>query len=145
MLRGQLIQKCIKVNWFQLWTIVLLFGGLSYTQNLILFIIGLLSFFLGVNKYTSTPVIHGDMDWDPPLIRRKVSMLRLWKRLICMDNTRLTQNIFLWNYSKCRNNWSHKVKKVLVDIGNIVAIQSCSLVNCENPRHFLQGKTETFR
>jgi len=23
-----LIQKCIKVNWFQLWTIVLLFGGL---------------------------------------------------------------------------------------------------------------------
>jgi len=102
-------------------------------------------FFLGVNSYTSTPVIHGDMDWDPPLIRRKVSMLRLWKRLICMDNTRLTQNIFLWNYSKCRNNWSHKVKKVLVDIGNIVAIQSCSLVNCENPRHFLQGKTETFR
>ena len=36
--------KCIKVNWFQLWTIVLLFGGFSYTQNLILFIIGLLSF-----------------------------------------------------------------------------------------------------
>ena len=50
-------------------------------------------FFLGVNKYTSTPVIHGDMGWDPPLIRRKVSMLTLWKRLICMDNTRLTKKI----------------------------------------------------
>ena len=51
-------------------------------------------FFLGVNKYTSTPVIHGDMGWDPPLIRRKVSMLRLWKRLICMHNTHLTKKIF---------------------------------------------------
>ena len=24
-----------------------------------------IKFFLGVNKYTSTPVIHGDMGWDP--------------------------------------------------------------------------------
>ena len=54
-----------------------------------------------------------------------------------MDNTRLTKKIFLWDYSKCRNNWSHEVKKVFVDIGT-VAFQSCSLVNFENPRHFLQ-------
>ena len=46
-----------------------------------------------------------------------------------MDNTRLTKKIFLWDYSKCRINWSHEVKKVFVDIGNIVAFQSCSLVN----------------
>ena len=65
-------------------------------------------------------------------------MLRLWKRLICMNHTRLTKKIFLWDYSKCRNNWSHEVKKVFVDIGDIVAFQSCSLVNFENPRHFLQ-------
>ena len=52
-------------------------------------------FFLGVNKYTSTPVIHGDMGWDPPLIRRKVSMLRLWKRLICMDNIWNMEDIFM--------------------------------------------------
>ena len=54
----------------------------------------IIKFFLGVNKYTSTPVIHGDKGWDPPLIRRKVSMVRLWKRAICMDNTRLTKKIF---------------------------------------------------
>ena len=40
-------------------------------------------------------------------------MLRLWKRLICMDNTRLTKKIFVWDYSKCRNNWSHEVKQFL--------------------------------
>jgi len=34
--------------------------------------------FLRVNKYTSTPVIHGDMCLDLPLIRRKLNMLRLW-------------------------------------------------------------------
>ena len=55
-----------------------------------------------------------------------------------MDNTRLTKKICLWDYSKCRNNRSHEVKKVFVDIGNIVAFQSCSLVNFKNPRHFLQ-------
>jgi len=38
----------------------------------------------------------------------------------------------------CRNNWSHEVKEVFVDIGNIIAFQSCSLVNLENTRHFLQ-------
>ena len=54
----------------------------------------IIKFFLGVNKYTSTPVIHGDVGWDSPLIRRKVNMLGLWKRLICMDNTRLTKQIF---------------------------------------------------
>ena len=34
-----------------------------------------------------------------------------------MHNTHLTKKIFLWDYSKCRNNWSHEVKKVFVDTG----------------------------
>ena len=86
MLRGQLIQQCIKVNWFQL----------DYCYSVLGFkLYSIIKLFLGVNKYISTPVTHGDMGWDPPLIRRKVSMLRLWKRLICMDNTRLTKQIWL--------------------------------------------------
>ena len=91
----------------------------------------IIKFFLGVNKYTSTPVIHGDVGWDSPLIRRKVNMLGLWKR---MDN----KADILWDYSNCKTNWSHEVKQLFAEIGNIVAFQSCSLVNFENPRHFLQ-------
>ena len=81
------------------------------------------------------------MGWDPPLIRRKLNMLRLWKRLICMDYTRFTKHIFLWEYSKCRNNWSHHVKRVFVSIDNIVAFQSCLFVSFENPRYYLQEVT----
>ena len=55
-----------------------------------------------------------------------------------MENTRLTKQIFVWDNSKCRNNWSYEVKKGFADIGNIVAFQSSSLVNFGNPRHFLQ-------
>ena len=54
-------------------------------------------FFLGVHKCTSNPAIQGDMGWTPPQIRRQLNSLRLWKRLITMDNNRLTKRIFLWD------------------------------------------------
>ena len=94
MLRGQLIQKCIKSKLVPIMDYYSSVWGFKIYSKPDTIHNRIIKFFLGVNKYRSTPVIHGDMGWDPPLIRRKVSMLRLWKRLICMDNTRLTQNIF---------------------------------------------------
>jgi len=33
----------------------------------------IIKIFLGVNKYTSRLVIHGDMGWDPPSVDQKKS------------------------------------------------------------------------
>ena len=38
-----------------------------------------------------------------------------------MDNTRLTKQIRLWDYSKCRNKWSHEVNTFcFAEIGHSV-------------------------
>ena len=56
-----------------------------------------------------------------PLVRRQLNCLRLWNRLLNMDENRLTKHIFQWDYMKCRNNWCHDIKTLLksVDCGNM--------------------------
>ena len=53
------------------------------------------------------------MGWTPPLVRRQLNCLRLWNRLLEMSENRLTRRIFIWDYTKCRNNWWHEVRNIL--------------------------------
>ena len=69
--------------------------------------------YLGVHRYTSNVMIEGDTGWTPCNIRRKIDMLRLWGRLVNMENNRLTKIIFLWDHKICRQNWSNEVKNIL--------------------------------
>ena len=85
-------------------------------------------FFLGVHKCTSNPAIQGDMGWTPPQVRRQLNSLRLWKRLITMDNNRLTKRIFLWDLHKCKNNWSKDVKSIFKSINCTAAFNAQSLI-----------------
>ena len=72
----------------------------------------ILKYYIGVHKCTSTPVIQGDTSLIPPHIRRKLSMLRLWKILIYMNENRITKRIFNFDFKKCRNNWSKEIKQI---------------------------------
>ena len=76
----------------------------------------IIRFYLGANKCTSNAVIQRDMGWTPPLVRRQLSCLRLWNRLLKMSENRLTRRIFIWDYTKCRNNWCHEVRNILKSI-----------------------------
>lgn len=77
----------------------------------------IIRFYLGVHKCTSNAVIQGDMGWEPPTVRRQLNCLRLWNRLLNMNENRLTRRIFQWDYIKGRNNWCHDVKTILKSIG----------------------------
>jgi len=57
-----------------------------------------IKFFLGVHTFASTAAVTGDMGWLPPLVRRKLDLLRYWNRLVQMDNNRLTKEIFEWHF-----------------------------------------------
>ena len=83
------------------------YDSLNVTQNRIM------RYFLGVHKFAPTLGVWGDFGWSPAVIRRKVEMVRLWCRLIRMDDVRLTKAIFMNDVYNCKNsnlkNWTNEV------------------------------------
>ena len=45
--------------------------------------------FLGTHRFTSNVAIQGDMGWTFPVVRRRLCILRMWNRLLTMDEFRL--------------------------------------------------------
>ena len=98
-------------------------------------------YFLGVHRFTPLLAISGDMGWTLSLHRRWVNMLRLWNRLVSMDNNRLTKKIFLYDLNLNRNNsWCSEIRTIFDKIGlldnfqnrNICDINSCEQLLFEN-------------
>lgn len=67
--------------------------------------------YLGVHKKTSNVAINGDIGWLSPDIRRRLDMIRMWDRLVKMDDSRLTKRVFLWDYNH-HQGWCSDMKKV---------------------------------
>ena len=68
--------------------------------------------FLGVHKFAPNLAIIGDMGWCPAYIRRKISLLRYWNRLVKLDNDRMTKKILNAEYSE-GGQWCKDVKQIL--------------------------------
>ena len=92
-------------------------------------------YFLGVHRFTPILAISGDMGWPVSLHRRWFNMLRLWNRLIGMDNNRLTKQIFLNDFNRNRNNsWCSEIKFIFNKIGLPAIFQNkklCDITRCE--------------
>ena len=56
-----------------------------------------LRYFLGVYEYAANLAINGDVGWTPCRVRRKVEMLRLWNRLVSLEDHRVTKHVFMWD------------------------------------------------
>ncbi len=48
-------------------------------------------YYLGVHPKTPLLALEGDMEWNSYKIRQRINMIRLWNRLINMDENRLTK------------------------------------------------------
>ena len=70
--------------------------------------------FLGVHRFAPNKAISADMGWVSSRVRRHVSILRLWNRLVSMNPDRLTNKIFIWDETK--RGWSKNVKQIMSDI-----------------------------
>ena len=66
--------------------------------------------FLGVHKFLANLAINGDMGWENCSIRKKIEILRIWNRVVVMDEARLCKKIFNWEFDKGVNNWCTCVK-----------------------------------
>ena len=71
--------------------------------------------FLGVHKFSANLAINGDMGWENCSIRKKIEILRVWNRLVTMDEARLCKKIFNWEFDKGVNNWCACVKDIFIE------------------------------
>ena len=74
-------------------------------------------YFMGVHKFTPTHALYGDMGWIMPKYRRWTEIIRLWNRLVLMNDNRLTKRIFLWDKDLCHSNWSSDLNEILSEFG----------------------------
>ena len=72
--------------------------------------------FLGVHRFTPIPALEGDLGWLSPRYRRWLNVIRLWNRLVGLDQTRLTYHAFMQDYYMAQSNiknWCCNVWQVL--------------------------------
>jgi hypothetical protein len=75
--------------------------------------------FLGVHRFAPLAAISGDMGWTHSQTRRHVCMLRLWNRIVNMNQNRLPRIVFEWDKSLNSNTWCSEVKNLLNSCGLI--------------------------
>ena len=68
--------------------------------------------FLGVHRFAPNLAINGDMGWASTNAKRKLCIIRLWNRLICMEDSRLPKIIFNWEHGTNSFGWSHDLKRL---------------------------------
>ncbi len=81
-----------------------------------------LRLYLGVHKFSPNHAINADMGWITSRVRRHVEILRLWNRLINMEDDRLTKKVFMWDKSN-RHVWCKGVYDIMNKIGCINAYE----------------------
>ena len=67
--------------------------------------------YLGVHKYTPLLALKGEMGLTPPSIRRKTEMMRLWKRLINLNENGLPKKVFNLEFVKQRS-WAKNMRSI---------------------------------
>ncbi len=68
-------------------------------------------YYLGIHPKTPLLALEGDMGWNSCKIRQCINMIRLWNRLINMDENKLTKRVLKWDYIICKN-WCFEVKEI---------------------------------
>ena len=99
--------------------------------------------FWGVHRFAPVAGLEGDMAWLSPQYRRWLSMLRLWNRLIAMENSRLTKKLFNYVYSVTTDTsatWCNDIMKIFIFIDLKSSYENLLPVNIDSCKSLLIGK-----
>ena len=89
-------------------------------------------FYLGVHKHSPNHALTGDMGWMPPKLSRCICRIRLWNRIVAMENDRLTRKIFDWDYNICKRNWAKDMKLLFEELDTTSVILHKEVCCIEN-------------
>ena len=97
---------------------------------------GAARYFLGVGSLTPIHAIEGDMGWFPTRYKRYVEIIRVWNRFVVMDDTRLTNKIFLMTYeiSSDSTNWCSEFKIVCERLNIVDKFENLEKIDVGNLR-----------
>ena len=102
--------------------------------------------FLGVHKFAPKLAVEGDMGWLAPQYRAWLNILRMWNKLIQLDDNRLTQNVFINDYYLAQSgheNWCTYVYKILEVINEEDVFYDRQVVNIQTAKVKLLQVQET--
>ena len=105
-------------------------GYLQYDSSLQLHLRAIRAY-LGVPRNACNPGVLSEVDLLLPRYRTNIAMIRQYHRMLSMDDTRLTKQIFLWDRDLNRRNivtsWSGEVRGVFQLSNAIDTYDSSSL------------------
>ncbi len=78
-----------------------------------------LRLYLGVHLKTPLLALEGYTGWIHPNVRRHTEMLRFWNRVLNMDESRLTRNMFEYYCKRGKKNWCNDMKQLFNIIGKM--------------------------
>ena len=90
-----------------------------------------LRYFLGVHRFSPNHAVDGDMGMVGTRISRHIEMIRLWNRLVTMSPTRLTKQVFLYDFYNCHGNWSEDFFMIMDEINMQNHFLSHSIVDID--------------
>ena len=73
--------------------------------------------FLGVHKFAAHLAISGDIGWIPCEVKLKISTLRLWNKLVKMEDSRLPKIIFNHIFENKGSKWIDSIQDVCNELG----------------------------
>jgi hypothetical protein len=91
-------------------------------------------YYLGVHRFAPILAITGDISWIPTNYRRWLHMLRMWNRLVLLDDNRITKQVFNMDYIRCQNNWCSEVKDIMTKLGLNDQFTSRQPINLEEAK-----------
>ena len=97
-------------------------------------------YFLGVHRFTPILAINGEMGWTLSIHRRWVNMIRLWNRLISMDDNRLTKCVFNSDYTATGKTWCSDLKNLLHQVNMQQSFENKQIVNLEHVKNLFNNK-----
>lgn len=99
-----------------------------------------LRYILGIHQFTPLLAVQGESGWLSGNCRHKMNMLRLWNRLIYMENERITKRVFLWDREQNNSsNWSSQVKNIMESLN----IESTYFNSTPCNLHYAEEKLRT--
>ena len=69
--------------------------------------------FFGLNKFSPSLMLIGDMAWIPLHILIKINMLKLWNKICNPNETRLLLIVLKWESGLGINNWGYDINNIL--------------------------------
>ena len=70
--------------------------------------------FLGLHRFSPILGLEGELGWEPCFIRRYTELARYWNKLILMEPTRITKQMFMYDYQgKFKRSYCNEVMTML--------------------------------